>query len=360
MIPITLLNILVVFFAFMAQDKRFRPMLKLAFIVLAIVLGIRYGYGNDYFGYYEIYTNSFFKWDERQEYGWYILNNIAHPIGFMGLVFVLSCFEHYILYDIISRYIPPKWYWLAVFLYVFSPMYMLVGCSMMRQFLATLLGFYAVEFAAKRKWLYFFSLIAISVLIHKIAILLMPIGLLSLMKFDFSNTWIWLSIVLFILLYILYTNIDRILGDLAAVMLDAGSEYASNYLDEKTLEESDNGVGVKMILHYMIYIVLLFRNVGFLRKTESIFSMEVVLGCLILPFYAVMPMAIRTSWIYTTAEVLSIPMLLQNEHLSYIKYGALVLLIVITLHDYMLFWNSAVYGEYFREFKTIFTALQLI
>lgn len=358
MIAISLLNTLVIFLAFLAQDKRFRPMLKLAFAILAVVLGVRYGYGNDYFSYYDVYNNSFSGWDERQEYGWYILNVMAHPIGFMGLVFILSCIEHYMLYDLINRYVTPKWYWLAVFLYVFSPVYMLVGCSMMRQFLVTLLGFYALELALKKKVIYFIILICLALLIHKVAILYAPFCAIPYIKVDKIKP-LWLFIILLLAISYIYVNLDILIFKLSNILTESGFKYANSYLSDTELL-NEHKIPKKTIVHYLIYVYLMYKNIQYLSKEECVLSIEVLAGCLILVFALAFTMAGRTAWVYTTAEILAIPILFKHERRLIVKHSLLILLILITLLDYIDFFHSEIYSEHYKIFHTIFSASQII
>ena len=353
MIIITSLNIVVVLMAYLARFENHRYLLGWAFVLLAMTLGIRYGYGNDFFAYKYMFDHGYPEDGFRDdvELGWFFLNKLFKPFGFSSFVFFLTAIEHVMLYDLIRRYIPPQYYWLAVFIYVFNSDYMLIGLSMMRQFMVQLIGLYAVEFAVKKQLVPFLILFLIGFFIHKVALLLLPLFLLPYIR---SNKW-WLFVMVFVALYVVIHNMSAIIEVSFEGIQNTGMKYANSYLNDDILIDNKS-LEIKYIYHYFIYLVLFLLNVNKLDQFDKTYSWMVILGVFFLPFAVLFPMAIRTSWIYTIAEIISLPLLFSKERIPLVKYGLISLFVFITLWiDYRTFFWSEIYGPYFENYHTIFS-----
>lgn len=355
MIVITALNIVVVIMAYLARVEKHQFMLAWAFALMAIVLGIRYGYGNDFYEYQYFFYHEAMMEDnsEHMELGWLFLNRFFRPLGFPAFVFLLTCIEHFMLYDLIKRHVPSDYYWLTVFIYVFNSDYMLIGLSMMRQFLVQLIGLYAVEFAIKRKFIPFLILVFIGFMIHKIALLILPLFLLSYIK---RIRWWMIALLIFLTFYVI-KNMGTIIDVVSSMLLESDVKYAESYLSEQVLVE-EHSLGMRYIYHYVIYSIVCICNFKHLNSNDRVFAWMVFMGLFFLPFQYIFPMAIRTSWMYTIAELLVFPILLSKERIPAFKYGFPILLVFFTIWlDYRSIFLSEIYGDYYREYKTVFSIL---
>lgn len=353
MVVITLLNIVVVIMSYLARVENHRSLLAWAFILMALVLGLRYGYGNDFFSYKYMFENGYpvSGFTDDVEPGWFLLNKLFKPFGFSAFVFFLTCVEHLMLYDLIRRYVPSKYYWLAVFIYVFNPDYMLIGLSMMRQFLVQLIGLYAVGFAVKKQIVPFLALILLGFFIHKVAILLLPLYFLPYIR---PLKW-WMFILVFVALFVVINSMSAIIEVSIDSIQETGMKYADSYLNEEILSDN-NSLGIRYIYHYLIYMLIFVFNINKLESFDKTYSWMVVIGVFFLPFAQLFPMAIRTSWIYTIAEIISLPLLFSKERIPIIKYGISFIFVLITLWiDYRSFWWSEIYGRYYENYYTIFS-----
>ena len=92
MVVITTLNIVVVLMAYLARIEKHRYLLAWAFILLAFVLGIRYGYGNDFFAYKYMFDHGYpdAGYADDVEPGWFFINKLFRPFGFSAFVFILN------------------------------------------------------------------------------------------------------------------------------------------------------------------------------------------------------------------------------------------------------------------------------
>ena len=356
MFVVTTLNIVVVIMAHFARFEKYRFLLAWAFVLLALVLGIRYGYGNDFFAYKYMFDHGYPEegYTDDVEPGWFFLNKLFKPFGFSAFVFFLTCIEHLMLYDLIRRYVPSQYYWFAVFLYVFHPYYMLIGLSMMRQFLVQLLGFYAMEYAFKKKIIHFAVIVLFAISIHKVALLLLPLYLFPYTSKLFANKY---AIVLFIIIVgIIAVKIDVIIENLVLLFADAGMKYGDSYLSESDLSEGYR-ISPKLLLQNVLYAILLLKNYKLLDDSNpsKFFAVEVILGFLFIPFSTISPMAIRASWVYTMVIIISMPILLNKENNQMIKYGLTFLFCLFILRDYYKHFTSDIWGAQYVNFYTIFS-----
>ena len=137
-VTVAFVGVIAMFFASLPR-KSFKYGLEVAWIIIGIFLAIRYDFGNDYLGYLDgfNYINSWATFQIYEEMhaepGWQLLCYLFRPLGFFAMVAVLTLFECYVIYRLIKAYVPERYYWLSIFLYVFTPSMMLIGASMMRQ-----------------------------------------------------------------------------------------------------------------------------------------------------------------------------------------------------------------------------------
>lgn len=134
----------------------------LAFVLLTAFLSLGYYWGNDVAKYeerFEYYSNSgiaLFDFSQYgfialKEFGFVFINLLCKPIGFWGMRAVLFILENAILYYFIVKHVDRKWYWLAVFIYVFNPNFWVLSSSMMRQWLAICIVVLATDFLSRNK-----------------------------------------------------------------------------------------------------------------------------------------------------------------------------------------------------------------
>lgn len=351
MVIITALNIVVVIMAYLARIEKHRYLLAWAFMLMIMVLGIRYGYGNDYYSYEYFFNHGELDEgnSENVELGWRLINNLFKPFGFPTLVFFLTAIEHLMLYDLVRRYIPANYYWFALFLYVFNPNYMLIGLSMMRQFPVQIIGLYALEKAIDKKYFQFIFLFLIAFSIHKVALLFFLLLLLPYIK---TPKW-WMFIGIFVVLFLIVNNLMMIIEEIIILIQGTEMKYADTYLNDQVLGD-ESKLGLKHIIHYFVFMVVFIHCVKYVDERKRAFAWMVILGVMILPFQMIFPMAMRTSWIYSFAEILGLPLLLSKEKIPILKYGLTCLFIFnVLFFEYRSFWWSDIYGAYYRNFTTI-------
>lgn len=360
MLVVTTLNIVVVLMAYLARDEKHRYLLAWAFAILIMVLGIRYGYGNDFFSYKYMFDHGYPEAGDAEdiEPGWFLLNKLFKPFGFSTFVFFLTAIEHLMLYDLIRRYVSPQYYWFAVFIYLFNPSFMLIGLSMMRQFLVQILGFYAIEYVYKRKFIHFAVLILVCVSIHKVGLLLIPFALFPLAsKISFSKGTIsFLLVIGFLILFFIISRMDTIIQSLVEIFAESDMKYGKSYLSKSDLSEEQR-LNPKILIRYALYILLLVRNFKNISafNCNRFFAVMVTFGILFIPFATISPMAMRVSWIYSMAVIIALPMLLQKEQLPIIRIIVVLVFVLILFREFENHFISDIYGAYYVNYHTIFS-----
>ena len=175
--------------------------LEWAFGIITVFLSIRYYWGSDYPSYLNMYQgfmnsgissldfSGMADLRERGEIGWTLINLLCRPIGFFGMVAILTVFENWVIYSFIKKNVDKKDYWLSIFIYLFCADYFLVGASMMRQWLAMCIFILAIPSISQGKPLRYFLLVLLMASIHLTSLVLLPLYFLHyLQKLKIDST----------------------------------------------------------------------------------------------------------------------------------------------------------------------------
>lgn len=184
--------------------------LELGFLLLTIYLCVRYDYGNDYLGYlddfykynsYNIKLTDFEQLSELQsrgDYGWVIINRLCEPIGFFGMIMLLTILFMGQIYYYIKKYVDPKWYWFSVFLFAFQPLLMVVGVAgMIRQWTVVFIFLCCIDLIRRRKLLLYMAIILVATTIHKTAYILFPVYFITYLNFNKNSAFVTYMIMVF-------------------------------------------------------------------------------------------------------------------------------------------------------------------
>jgi len=129
MIGTLIFNMIALLFAWLESSGRYKNGLKISFFTIFLFLSLRYNFGNDYMGYLNSFleTNSYNTFNlssisyKGYEIGWVLLTRLFGPIGFFAMTAILAALTCIVFYRFIRKYVPPQYYWISIFLYVFSP-----------------------------------------------------------------------------------------------------------------------------------------------------------------------------------------------------------------------------------------------
>ena len=239
------------FFGFLKHKKK--PLIWVSFAILLVFSAFRYGYGNDFYPYRNIFT-------EIKVTGWHselsdnvlfiLLNKICPTYQFFlaltSLLFLATMFL------LIYRNVSEKYQGLALLVFLINPYLFLMSLSIIRQCLALLLFVLAINFSMKRKIIPYIAIILLASLVHTSAILLLPFYFLA---NDRKPSRIFLIVTIGVLLLLIFNplSFDWVMGFFEEFMAEsrytAYTESGSNTLRATLLSSS-----------YLIYVVLNIRK----------------------------------------------------------------------------------------------------
>lgn len=352
--------------------KDFKYGFEIAWIIISVFLAIRYDFGNDYMSYYDDFTYitswaTFQIYEEfHSEPGWQILCYLFKPYGFFAMVASLTFFECYVMYRLIKQYVPERYYWFAIFLFVFTPSIMLIGASMMRNMLAITLVIWSVTYIQKQKIIPFVILIFLASQFHSSAVILYPLFLLGYVKrIKINYFFSGLLIVAYIVLSNATDRLAPIINNLAVL---AGEEKAlETYTANAVFQDYDTGLG--SLLQMFLFVYLIFSISKYNERNRVLFLL-LLIGTFVMPFASAIPIIGRYSYYFDIFTVVCYPIVWGGEKDDNIlgykpreimtskrswDLGAISVLVLLTIHGYVQFFNNPIWVEKFSEYQTIFS-----
>jgi len=351
-------NIIALLFALKGSLTKNSQGLVYSVICIFIFLAIRFDFGNDYMAYferfYEINLNSTFLLTnftvKGNEVGWIFLNYLFKPLGFFWMQIFLAGFSCFILYRFIKKYVPQKYYWLAIFIYIFQPYHMLVLSSAMRQAVAVSLFLLATDYLIQKKPIRYILIILFGTLFHTTALFLLPLVFLSFVKIKPKGIYIFLiSVIPFSLIY--FT--DSIFQLTSQFILLYFEDVYSNHLK---LDISSVKVGLGFTLNTIIYIILFYNLKNTKVPWQVLIFNIIVLSFLFVPLSLSIPLVSRINFYFTPFLMIGYPLALKNMKKQSYKLIFVALIMISTIYQYFNFFYSPVWTEKFYEYKTIFSA----
>ncbi len=359
-----LVSLLAMLFAYLESVDRNKYGLKIAFGIITIYMAIRYDYGNDYMSYLESfyryfdYNGSLFDLESlkdmhaHNEYGWVFLNLLFRPIGFFGLIIVLAIVENWIIYDAVKTYVPKKWYVFALFIYVFNPNLLVLGGSMMRQWLAICIFIFAFRFIRDRKPIRYFIYIMVAITIHSSAVILFPLYFITYLRnvnISFKSLFWFIPLLVFWFIVSpqwFSNNLDWLLsGDEA--------EFYAAY----TTNSSGETDGILGIIAAFLYPIICLSQTN---KFDSQLRLLIYLffcSVFIRPLGLVVGMVHRLGFYFMVFSIVVFPMVMEKVRKIRLEwvYVLLVIIIVPTLRDFYAFFHSNVWIKTYMHYHTIFS-----
>lgn len=347
------INILAILLAYLSGKTKNTSYLLAAFLFIGIVLGLRYNYGNDYFNYYEIYKDcNTSKWNGDIDLGWYVINRIFHPIGYMGMILIITVTQQLLIYRVIKNNITPKWFWFAVFIYCFTSNYMALSCSMIRQSLVMAIMLNSVPLIERRQFVKYLILVAISFSIHKIALLTLPLFLFTYTsRIIRSRSFIF---IIFACVLFVIGNVEYLFELGFKLIADSGTDYVNYFFWDEGV------IGKRQVIIYVLFLLLFLRNKNRLSNIQLIFALIVVIAYLLLPVTTMVQIFLRVILLFAFFQIINYPQLIYNERFIGLRSSILIVYIVSTLLDFYRFFYSETYGLFYKYYHSIFSANNFI
>lgn len=356
-----ILNVLAIFFSYLESRKILNHGLAFTFGLIFIFLALRYNFGNDYINYLDKFLaiNSFstdsigFFDQEYMEKAWIYLNLVFGQLGFFSLVALLALFNCYVYYHVIKKYVPPRYYWFAVFLYVFEPSFMLTHLSAMRQSLAIGIFLLSLDYLFRKKPIGYFSLVFIASLFHSSALIVAPLYFLTIIK---DSKYKLISLILLILYFLAFFLEDVFPSHISSILgsIDTFERYGI-YLNQDSVE-INTGFG---ILYSTLLFLLLFYYERLEAHRNSILLTISLINLIFVPLSLFVPMLSRISMYFSIINILSFPHLIaaiRKPILTKITMGAIIFM---TIYNLIIFFKSPIFHESYTQYQTIFSAPSL-
>lgn len=334
-----------VLLAFLARYGNIRWGLKAAFAIIFLFLALRYEFGNDYDAYLQYFsgdTDSALVFEP----GWVYLNQVFQPLGFFAMIAVLAFLNCLVYYRFIEKYVPANLYWLAVFLYVFSPELMLIHSSAMRQSVAIMLFVVSLDYLYSRQALRYFACITLATLFHFSAIILFPLYLVGHRKWNIGTRKGSILVSLYVSLFLFSQSIAPLL-----------EQFIGSYFEKYLLYQNPGSVNTGLGFLYLsaMFVVLLSYERSQDRKTAIAFELAII-GSLLVPLTLLINMSARMGMYFAPATIVAYPVILGQLRSAIKKAVYLSLLLVFVFYRWMTFFNSDNFKDYFGTYQTIFSS----
>lgn len=350
------MGLLAVLFAYMAKYRDLRFGLKLSFLVIFIFLALRYNFGNDYIGYFDLFVNInkvifFDNFDKAShvEPGWIFLCKLFKPIGFFGMVAVLALFNCLIYYRFIKKFVPIKYYWLAVFLYVFDPHFLLIHASAQRQSVAIGIFLLSVDYIYKRDLLRFLLCVFAAWLVHSSALIILPIYFLGVFNWTISSTakatllFIFAALFVFASSFILYIN-----------------QFISVYFTQYEIYQDAAyvGSGLGLIFFAVFYYLTIEYEKYQIKEIALLFKIAIV-SFIFIPLSLLIQLISRMGMYFQIVIIVTYPNMYLNLKKRAQRYLFISSLMVMTIYSFVAFFRSETFKNAYGNYQTIFSYRKL-
>lgn len=216
----------------------------LAVIAIFLFSALRFNVGWDYKAYYEtIKFNRETNIMMSNEYGTMFLVNLAKKISFPQIYFIINSFICVIFTAItVKNY--SKDFWLSIVFFVCFPLFYLNSLSVIRNFTAIAIAFYAFKFIDKKQPIRYFITIIIASLFHKTALLALIFYFAGKIKFKSH-------------VYVIAMGILPIISHIAKLIIERYIPRYSIYLAPAKTQEGTKAI---YVLVFVALLLLAFKD----------------------------------------------------------------------------------------------------
>lgn len=364
MIANLIVGIIAVLLCLFAPNKRG---LIASFIVVTAFLAFRFEWGNDYDNYlkwfYEVKNYGLLavlsneELSYHGEFLWSALYVLFKPIGFFGFVIVITIFENWVVYRVISKHVDEKFYWLSMFFYVLTTETFAVGASMMRQYFCICCFMIVVELMLERKLVWSIVIILLCSLVHRsniFALAFLPIFYINIKTKKISLPFYFIFALVFLIWYNIPADFisSNVVNFLSVFLSDDLSDYYLHYSD-RTMASANTGYG--QIFSFIVFITTIYVIPKASKEHQSLL-LFFLLSYFFTPLMRFIPMIYRYSLYCMVYTCVVWPLLFK-----YIKTKPVIIALtagqmVITLKTFNDFFHSPIWIERFMDYQTIFEA----
>lgn len=349
------ISLLCVFLTYLQDTGNLKRGMLLGFIMMTSILSIRYGYGNDFFNYLDIFNASkAYDWDQLAimakwvEIGWLVLCKLFAPLGFQWLIAFHTLFLFCTFYYLINKYVPKGWKWLAVFFVLFNSGILIIYISMLRQSLAICFFLLAVDGALDKKLIKMAVCCALAYVMHHSALIIIPFVLFAYFQSGWLNTVAVFSGVAFMIAATINDSLASLMLNTALSSVEILEEEYEHYGDA-----GSRGSGLGVLLELMMFVPALFDYKKYSTKERIVFILF-LMNMIVFPLQYVVLMFGRIRYYFVVFGFLFLPFALKKCSRMEVKYFALGITIFITLWNYIQFFGDRTFQKAYSVYHICF------
>lgn len=361
-----IISILAILFSYLESKKYVKYGLAIAIAIITVFVAIRFEWGTDmdsYFANFQRFADSGLKaFDFQQssqiregrsnEIGWAAFNILCKPIGFFGMIIVIAIIENLIIYDTIKRYVDKKYYWLAIFIYCFNPYLMVLGCSMIRQWLAMCIVLFSVRFIVSGRFWVYLLLVLLATSIHGSALFFIVLYLFRFLKGVHINTrWITILCIIAFSWFVIGSFFAR--QSVSLVLTTIAFENYADTLDASLANRDFGRVGLSVIFKVVLYIFCVVQT-NRLSDEKGLICWLLMLFILIHPFTSTVPLASRLNFYIELLAMIAIPIAMKVNKTNALGAVLVVLFLIWNVMSYTSFFSSPDFNWAYKDYHTIF------
>lgn len=349
--------------------------LRISFSLLFILWGLQYGMVQDWLinlGRWNSVNNNGDIFREVEPLLAYLMS-LAKPLSFFGWLMACAIFALGTIYYYTRKFIPPKYYWLVVFVLMLRINYGLLFINSNRQTISVILSMYAVLVLLHNKSFRFLKIRGISIFSLAIAILILfactLIHTAAYMSFLIIPIYLFVRLVknpnIKILLIIcnvcfiskFFINLTFLEPYLLDYLGNAETEGFDHYLSLLDIDSNVYSLAEQPIYLAIINVTLLYYNR--MNFPQRFFSILYVVG-IILNGYLLGNLSRATQYMYIYLIYL-VPILVaylnqvKKAKFRAIKEVVFTIIICYVIYAFLKYINSEYYMNW-TNFKTVFEA----
>lgn len=303
-------------------------------VMLAFLLGIRYGVGQDYAQYYNVIIP-----DAVNHYGhieplFALLSRLVYPVGGASLVITIVSIITVCFWMLAIKQQSPY----IVFSIVYSIGILFVSFFMsgIRQGLAMSIFLYAYKYIEKKQWKRYYLCIVFAIGFHSSAMLYLPVYFLNRVKFRMRNIFVFPTTLL------LSPFISKIMSKISA---EIGLYTA--YLSSGSVNSSDLIYDVSLILLEVLTFLTYWKLPRNIKNKDQVrlgMNFQILILFMMGLIY-VLPTSTRIIMLISSLNILIVPKLI-----SYINDSRVKVLLIISFSTILLFifYNYIIKYNYYE------------
>lgn len=316
------------------------PFRFFTFIILFMFMALRFDYGNDYMSYFNNHKlmNAGLSGWGADDFLFHTLN-IAIP-NFFVLITLTSLFYLIVIWYLIKNNLNVNQYGFAVLLLLINPYLFLIHLSSLRQTLALCFFVFAVNFAVKRKLIYYIAFLLLATGMHSSAIILFPLYFMLTDK-PFNKKHLFMTMLILGLL--LFTPVFNIIVNKSLEYLPIHYKYYYN-------QGLHNSVRATIISSFYLFFIAI--NLEKLRGKEIIYGKLSLIATVLSVLAIKVSMITRVGLYFDLFLIITIPQIFSRFETKIYKYMLFLALVGIYLLRYYSFFTTPLW-ESFRHYQTI-------